>query len=186
MLVAAADCIAVGVDVPIGLPSIGRRPCDTAAAARLGPARSSVFPAPVRTVLTAPGYAAACAASRAATGAAISRQAWNIAPKIGQWDAVEVPPHVVEVHPELSFRALAPETTFAPKKAARGAAQRIAALARALPLDRALARPPAGAGLDDVLDALAAAWSAARWSAGRAEVLGGEPDQRGRPMRMVI
>ncbi len=132
----------------------------------------------MRAVLAAPGYAAACGASRAATGAAISRQVWNIVPKIGQWDAVEVPPHVVEVHPELSFRALAPGTAFAPKKTARGAAQRTAALARAIPLDRALADPPAGAGLDDILDALAAAWSAARWSVGRAEVLGGELDAK--------
>lgn len=186
MLAVTAACTAVGVDVPIGLPSTGRRPCDTAAAARLGPSRSSVFPAPVRAVLAARGYTAACAASRATTGAAISRQTWNIVPKIGQWDAVAVPPHVIEVHPELSFRALTPGTAFAPKKTARGAAQRIAALARVLPLDRALADPPAGAGLDDILDALAAAWSAARWSTGHAEVLGGELDARGRPMRMAV
>nr|MBA3905799.1 DUF429 domain-containing protein [Pseudonocardiales bacterium] len=38
----------------------------------------------------------------------------------------------------------------------------------------------------DVLDALAAAWSAARWARGDAEVLGDECDARGRPMRVVV
>ena len=76
---------------------------------------------------------------------------------------------------------------FAPKKTARGAGQRIAALAALGGRRRlALADLPAGARLDDVLDALAAAWSAARWARGAAEVLGDEHDDRGRPMRVVV
>ena len=50
----------------------------------------------------------------------------------------------------------------------------------------ALGDLPSGARLDDVLDALAAAWSAQRWAAGTAEVLGEEVDDRGRPMRVVV
>ena len=42
---------------------------------------------------------------------------------------------------------------------------------------------PAG---DDHLDALAAAWSAHRWSHGQAEVLGGSLDATGLPMRIVV
>ena len=51
---------------------------------------------------------------------------------------------------------------------------------------RALGDLPPGARLDDALDALAAAWSAQRWAAGTAEVLGEELDDRGRPMRVVV
>lgn len=187
VLVATADCAAVGVDIPLGLPTgAARRACDVLTAQRLGRARSSVFPAPPREVLAAGSYADACAVSQRLCDRKISLQSFHIGPKIMEWDAVRLPPHVVEVHPELALRALAPETSFAPKKSARGAGQRIAALARWVDPALALADLPDGARLDDVLDALAASWSAARWARGEAEVIGAEIDERGRPMRVVL
>ena len=45
---------------------------------------------------------------------------------------------------------------------------------------------PGGARFDDVLDALAAAWSAARVARGEAERLGEELDDRGRPMFVAV
>jgi len=187
VLVATAGCAAVGVDIPLGLPSgAARRACDDLTARRLGRARSSVFPAPPREVLAAGTYAEACAVSQRLSGRRISLQSFHIGGKILEWDAVELPAQVVEVHPELALRALAPETTFAPKKSARGAGQRIAALTRWVDPALALADLPAGARLDDVLDALAASWSAARWSRGKAEIIGEETDDRGRPMRVVL
>ncbi len=187
VLAATRVCAAVGVDIPIGLPAgSARRACDDLAAARLGRARSSVFPAPPREVLAAADYAEACATARRLTGRAISLQTFHISGKIAEWDALALPDHVIEVHPELALRALAPATEFAPKKSARGAGQRIAALARWVDPATALADLPAGARLDDVLDALAVTWSAARWVRGEAEVLGDERDARGRPMRVVL
>ena len=187
VLAATRGCAAVGVDIPIGLPAgSARRACDDLAAARLGRARSSVFPAPPREVLAAADYAEACATARRLTGRAISLQTFHISAKIAEWDALALPDHVIEVHPELALRALAPATEFAPKKSARGAGQRIAALARWVDPATALADLPAGARLDDVLDALAVTWSAARWVRGEAEVLGDERDARGRPMRVVL
>ena len=188
VVAATVRCSAVGVDIPIGLPPDGaRRACDDVTARHLGRARSSVFPAPPRAVLDAPDYATACAVSRALTGRAISLQSFHIGPKIRDWDALAGrPATIVEVHPELSLRRLAPDTAFASKKTARGAGQRIAALARWLDPAVALADLPTGARLDDVLDALAAAWSAQRWASGVAEVLGEEIDDRGRPMRVVV
>jgi len=177
VLAATAGCTAVAVDIPLRTPTGAEpRTCDVATARALGTARSSVFPAPPREVLLAPGYAEACAVARRLTGRAISVQTWNIGPKILEWDGLDLPPHVVEAHPELAVRRLAPHVTFASKKTARGAGQRIAALGRWLDVAAALGDLPSGARLDDVLDALAAAWSAARWDRGAAEVLGGGPD----------
>lgn len=187
VLAVTDGCAAVGVDIPLGLP-VGAAPraCDVACARRLGRARSSVFPAPPRAVLAATTPEEAFAVARRLTGRAISLQTFHIGPKIRDWDAVALPPHVVEVHPEVSLRTLAPDVGFAPKKTARGAGQRIAALGRRLDVAAALGDLPAGARLDDVLDALAAAWSARRWADGTAEVLGEERDDRGRPMRVVV
>jgi predicted RNase H-like nuclease len=188
VLAATAGCAAVGVDIPLGLPTgPAPRACDVACARRLGRARASVFPAPPRGVLAAPTPEAARAVARQLTGRAISVQTFHIGAKIREWDALAaLPDGVVEVHPEVSLRALAPDLDFAPKKTARGAGQRIAALARWLDPAVALVDLPTGARLDDVLDALAAAWSAHRWAAGTAEVLGAQLDDRGRPMRVVV
>jgi len=182
-----AGCAAVGVDIPLGLP-VGTAPraCDVACAHRLGRARSSVFPAPPRPVLEAATPEEAFAVARRLTGRAISLQTFHIGPKIRDWDGVPLPRHVVEVHPEVSLRTLAPGVAFAPKKTTRGTGQRIAALGRWLDVATALGDLPPGGRLDDVLDALAAAWSAQRWAAGTAEVLGEELDDRGRPMRVVV
>jgi predicted RNase H-like nuclease len=188
VLAATLDCAAVGVDIPLGLPAGGsRRACDEETAKALGRASSSVFPAPPRAVLDARSYADACDIARRLTGRAISLQTFHIGPKIREWDMLdERPAHVVEVHPELAFRRLAPDVGFVSKKTARGAGQRIAALAGWLDPAVALADLPTGARLDDVLDALAAAWSATRWSRGAAEILGGERDDRGRRVCVVV
>lgn len=187
VLAATRDCAAVGIDIPLGLPAgPGRRTCDVLVAQRLGRARSSVFPAPPRAVLAAGTYDEACAAARQLTGRAISMQTFHIGAKIREWDDLTRPARVVEVHPELSLRSLAPDVAFAPKRTVRGAGQRIAALARWIHPSTALAALPAGARLDDVLDALVAAWSAARHARGVAELVGVERDDRGHPMGVVL
>jgi predicted RNase H-like nuclease len=187
VLDAAAGCAAVGVDVPLGLPAgAERRACDVEVARALGRARSSVFPVPPRAVLTAPGFPRAGEVARALTGRGISLQTWHIGPKILDWDGADRPAHVVEVHPELALRRLAPDVGFESKRTARGAGQRIAALGRWLDVAAALADLPAGARLDDVLDALAAAWSAARFARGEHEELGRGTDDRGRPVFVAV
>jgi predicted RNase H-like nuclease len=54
----------------------------------------------------------------------------GLVPKIRDWDQAAPAHNLIEAHPELSFRAMAPGLDFAVKKSARGAAQRIAALGR--------------------------------------------------------
>ncbi|WP_460866698.1 DUF429 domain-containing protein [Rhodococcus aerolatus] len=192
VLALTGDRAAVGVDVPLGLAEDAVRSCEPVARRRLraaggSGAASSVFPTPARAVLAAGTYAEACAVSRAVAGKAISKQTWFITPGIRDFDEVGPDPaRVVETHPELSLRALAPGVAFVGKKTARGQGQRVAALARWCDLAAGLADLPPGPALDDVLDAVACAWSARRWAAGTADVLGGEPDARGTPMRIVV
>ena len=91
-------------------------------------------------------------------------------------------PRLVEVHPELSFAELAGTGPLARRRHAAGRAARLALLRGWLPGAATTCRRG-----DDGLDALAAAWSARRWLAGRARTLPEHPpyDERGRPMRIV-
>ncbi|MCW2743239.1 MAG: hypothetical protein JWR45_3661 [Blastococcus sp.] len=176
----------VAIDMPIGLSDDGVRACDVLARKRLGRAGSSVFPAPLRQVLEARNYAEACRISVAASGRALSKQAWNLVPAIRGVDAaLGDPPRedVWEVHPELSFRALDPEVAD-PKVTARGLAQRLRALQRVMDVDL-LEAPPLVPAVD-ALDACAAAWSAQRIAEGTAECVGDDArDARGRAMRIA-
>lgn len=177
---------AVGIDIPIGLPAAGTRACDRAARDELGPARSSVFWAPPRTALGAATHAEAVARCHAAGAPGLSIQAWRIVPKVTEVDRWMTPDRqrrVVEVHPEVSFRRLDGRVA-ASKKTARGAGERLRALAGWVELGD-LAGLPAVA-LDDALDAVVAAWSAARHLAGTAVALGdGGTDARGLRMEIV-
>ncbi len=179
----------IGIDMPIGLPEAGARACDRQARRLVGPRAASVFPAPVRAVLSARTYPQARALLAAAGAGSMSAQAFALVPAVRELDeamSAAREDQVAEVHPEVSFTLLA-GTPLPPKRSVPGAATRIAALTRWLPgvLD-ALARAPAQARLDDALDALAVAWSAARWAGGDARTLGdGSRDARGLLMRIV-
>ncbi|TDP96399.1 DUF429 domain-containing protein [Labedaea rhizosphaerae] len=181
-----ADCDAVAVDIPMGLPETGWRACELAAREFLGPARSSVFLAPPRPVLVARTYPEACELARRTHGKAVSKQLWHILDRIRDWDGVLSPrlqERVVEAHPECSFRTIgAVDST---KKTGRGIGQRLALLDTWLDAGAAFADLPAAARFDDALDALAVAWTARRWAARAALVFGGEQDARGLAMRIV-
>lgn len=97
------------------------------------------MPTPPAEVLAAATYADGCAVAQEVTGKKISLQAWGIVPKIREFQAVDLPSAVVEADPELSFRTMAPGVAFVSKKTARGAGQRIAALAGWIDPARALA-----------------------------------------------
>ena len=186
-VLAVPDVELIAIDMPIGLSDDGPRACDIAARRMLDRARSSVFPAPPRAVLGCANYADACAVSRTASGKALSVQAWNLVPAIRALDAAldDVPPgHVLEVHPELAFRAL-DDRVEAPKASARGLAQRVRALQPAMDVLDALSAAPPGVPAVDALDACAAAWSARRLADGVGDCVGdGTVDRRGRPMRI--
>lgn len=206
-LAGAYDVTVIGVDMPIGLPVAEPRSSDAAARAMLGARRSSLFPTPRRAVLDAVDYPDALERSRAASGRGLSKQAWNLVPSIRQAREAAATvravggPALIEVHPETSFAVMA-GAVLAPKRMPAGIAQRVALLARAFPdLDvvslaadpvALVQRPtapkasrPRIAG-DDVTDALAAAWSALRYAAGTARVLGEGTDPDGFPLTLVV
>ena len=188
-VLAVPDVEVVGIDMPIGLSEDGVRACDVQARRRLGRAGSSVFPTPVRAVLATDDYAEARALSRAATDPprAPSAQSFQLVRAIRSLDDVLGDPpaeNVVEVHPELAFRAL-DDRVRDPKGTARRMAQRLAALRTVMDVDAALLDAPPRVPAVDALDACAAAWSARRIADGVAECVGnGATDARGRPMRI--
>jgi predicted RNase H-like nuclease len=143
----------------------------------------------VRAVLATDDYAQARALSRAATrpARAPSAQAFQLVRAIRELDdALGDPPtdRVVEVHPELAFRALDPAVRDR-KGTARGTVQRLRALRAVMDVEEALGAAPPGVPVVDALDACAAAWSARRLADGSGECVGdGSTDARGRPMRI--
>lgn len=189
------------VDMPIGLAESDPRECDLLAQQRLGPLRrASVFPAPVRLVVEAGplSYEDACRLSAAVSGKKISRQTWNLIPKIREVRRVliETPRlrrRVFECHPELAFARLAGGEALAKaKKEAEGRSQREALLGerfgRSLVEQAVLqTESTSGVGVDDTLDALACWTVASRSLLGEHETLPVRPvkDADGLPIAIV-
>jgi predicted RNase H-like nuclease len=176
----------VGIDMPIGLVDGPPRSCDLAARKYLERAGSSVFPAPPRAALAHTDYRSALAAARDATGRGISKQTFNIMPKVAELDRLidsENQQRIIEVHPECSFKSLNGDESLPSKKSDEG--QKIR---RQLLVDHFAipSTPPKGAALDDMLDAYAVLWSVMRFQRGDHRVFGdGERDARGIEMRIV-
>lgn len=176
LLDSVADARVVGVDIPIGLPNEGVRAADFAARAFVGPRRSSVFPTPPRAALLAASYAEARGVLPS-----LSAQSFALGKKILEVEAC-VEERVIEVHPEVSFAALAGQPLRHSKRSWNGQMQRRRLLASAgIELPDELTAGQAAA--DDVLDAAIAAWSAARRERGQAATLPADPPvQDGRPI----
>ncbi len=190
ILEATSACVAVSVDIPIGLSEDGHRHADSLARARIGPRRSSVFPAPPRFALDVPSYAVANTASKARFGRGLQRQTFNILPKVKEADACMTPAlqdRVVESHPEVSFWALAgDEPLLHPKRKPQGRADRMRILETAFGSAVRGLLPPRGAAWDDLLDACVLAWTASHVAAGTAVHLPALPQRDARGLRMEI
>lgn len=191
------------VDIPIGLSDSGSRECDSLARKQLGPKRgSSVFPAPPRVVSSyietdQAEYAEACRLAAAATGKKISKQAWNITPKIAEArrfliENKRLRERVFECHPELAFARLAGgEALGDGKKTPEGTRLRRQLLSRrfnAEVVERMIAQTEAtrGVGVDDTLDAMACWTAAGRAAAGQATSLPPEPPRDADGLEMSI
>lgn len=171
----------IGIDMPIGLTD-APRDCDVEARPFVGPRRNSVFMTPPADVILAETYEEANALARKRYGYGISRQAYALSPNIRIVERIaSLDQRLIEVHPEVSFRALIgkpleyAKTTWNGQQVRRSAL-RAAGLEPPELLDEAGSVPPA-----DVLDAAAAAWSARRYAEGIAEALPRDARRGARP-----
>ncbi len=166
----------VGIDMPLGLLSSGWRDADLLARQRLGRRGVTVFAVPPRPVWRQGTYADANRECRELTGKGLAAQVWGLRRKLIEADEfrrrTSLP--LYEVHPELSFAALAGAPLPDSKHTAAGRAVRRHLLARA---GLTVPAKVAGAREDDLLDAAAVAWSARRIAAGQAAILA-NPDER--------
>jgi predicted RNase H-like nuclease len=191
------DAAVIAIDIPIGLTDHDARQCDVLARRHLGPKRgTSVFPAPIRSALSASTYFEANAASIAMQKKGISQQAWAIYPKIREVDEAlqandDLRARVVEVHPELTFSTWSGAPILPAKRTPEGHAIRrelIASHFGALAFESARNQvQPRHASNDDIADAFAALWTAQRIANGQSQTLPLDPplDSVGLPMRMV-
>jgi predicted RNase H-like nuclease len=193
----------VAVDMPIGLPERtghGGRKAETLVRPLLGQRQSSVFSVPSRAALEADNYRAACTAAMATSDPPrkVSKQLFNIAPKIREVDAVLredslIIPSVFEVHPELAFWRLNGERAVTEPKKVKSrcyepglALRRALLVATGLPESVVKTIPPKGAGPDDLLDALACAAIARRILEGSARPFPDPPERDAFGLPMAI
>lgn len=101
------------VDIPIGLKegSKGTRLSDLEARKLLKTRKSSIFPVPCREAVYAENYSKACEINEKLTGKKISKQTWNILPKIRDVDNFLIENEIFrqkirEVSPELCFQVM--------------------------------------------------------------------------------
>lgn len=181
----------VAVDMPIGLPDGGRRGCDFAARALLGPRRSaSVFIGLRRPLLGFATYPEANAWAKA-DGSGLAKQAWFLLPKIAEIDRAVAPgdqDRIHECHPELAFLRLGGGPIVESKRTPAGVAIRAALLSAAgvpvATLREGLERRRAA--VDDLLDAAALTLTAGRIADGTAIRLPADPPRDARGLRMEI
>jgi predicted RNase H-like nuclease len=185
--------VMIAIDVPIGLPDRagpGGRIADVEARTVLGGRQSAVFSVPARAAVMETDYRRSCeiAAANSTPPRMVSKQAFNIFPKIREVDALmtpEVQNRVKEVHPEVAFVALNGwQALDLPKKVKSSPNPAGLALRRELlmtagyrqelllfPMKRKHAGP------DDLLDAAVNSWAAARIVRGEARRFPPDPER---------
>ena len=97
------------IDMPIGLPTARTYPrcCDQLAKRALGKRHSTIFYPPLREVLYCDSYETANEAQRQLIGKGLSKQTWNITPRIRELN------ELMEAHNAIPFRESHPELCFA-------------------------------------------------------------------------
>lgn len=165
------DAVAVGVDMPIGLPEPGgSREAERLARAYVGPRWASVFMPPSASMARAASHALANQLVPEG-GARISAQAWALGKLILQVQPVAAADERLhEVHPEVSFVCANGNRHLAwPKSSWNGVQLRRSILtAQGVHLPDDLG-PGGRAGAADLLDAAIVAWSAQRIAARTAQ-----------------
>ncbi|MDJ0931626.1 DUF429 domain-containing protein [Breoghania sp.] len=189
------------IDMPIGLAERsgpGERGPESCACPHLGERQSPVFSVPTRAAVMCEDYREACTAALATSEPPrkVSKQAFNLFPKIREIDALMTPElevHVFEVHPELGFWRLNGERPMSLPKMIRsqgsipGIEERRTLLERfGFPADFWHQPPPSGVGADDLVDAAVNSIIAKRILKGEAQSFPPEPERDAGGLRMAI
>lgn len=161
---------AIGIDIPIGLIECGRA-ADREAREVLRCRKPSVFPAPDPRIVGVDDYHTANEMLKKLCGKGVSAQAFGISRKVAEVNATmkpELQNRIVEVHPEVCFWAMnGYEEICPPKRESLGHRARLDLLRARLAISEIewekVTRGIRGAQPDDILDALASAWTARRW-----------------------
>jgi predicted RNase H-like nuclease len=162
------------IDVPMHLNADTFRSVDAKLRRQPGVSPSTVFNAPPRRALDAASHEAAqrWCTSRGLMG--FSQQSWALREKIISAEVLHVEakgPSFVEVHPEATFALMNKGARLrGGKRSWNGVMHRRQLLAElGITLPDELPNGVGGIGIDDVLDAAAAAWSALRYGRGGEE-----------------
>jgi len=155
---------------------------------------SSVFPPPSRRSLSFDDYREVSEVNFKLTERRLSKQSLHISPKVRQVDDAIKPVmqgRVREVHPELAFWALNGQAAMRVNKTRREGREERWRLLRAALAD--LCETPAlpaalggKCGVDDYVDSLVCAWTAACISRGDAQSFPLEPERDERRLRMEM
>jgi predicted RNase H-like nuclease len=185
------------IDMPMGFANEaepGGRACERAARAILGPAgrASCVFSAPCRPALAETAYPTASARNRAAHGVGLSKQSFNLFPKMREADKFKRTKATIrlhESHPEICFARLAGAPVRAPKKTSEGQRTRIDLLAKVGFADMSswIERfPRKRVAPDDVIDAAVVCLTAVRIAKGVATSIPSPPERDSFGIEMAI
>lgn len=155
------------IDMPTGLPDTTPRACDAMARRLLGKRACTVFSVPCRAAVYARDYTRACQENQHALGRRLSRQSFNLLPKIRELDTLlreDSALCFLEAHPKLCFMALNGAPVAPSKHSRAGVAARLALLRPHCPVDELIvttrAQCPTAVAIDDILDALVLAVAA--------------------------
>ncbi len=101
----------VGIDMPLELSPTGKRPAEVEARFLLKKRSCTIFSPPTINALRCESYIHACEINFKECGNRISKQSWNLFPKIKEAqkffkNKLITKPSIYEIHPELSFMAM--------------------------------------------------------------------------------
>lgn len=186
------------IDIPIGLPNQGSRSCDILTRGKLGRRGTSVFTVPCRRAIYSGSYEEACRINLEINGKKLSKQTWNIVPKIKQLEKFLVSNtyylnKIRESHPEICFYALSNNKPMQnSKKTEDGIKERLNLMKNIFPKTEILFKHSkqkfnrSEVTKDDIVDALILAISASNLTRGLASIPETPPkDEFGIEMEIV-
>ncbi len=188
------------IDMPMGLKSEGEgeRRCDVEARRFLKRRKMSIFPVPCRQAVYSESYKGANEINREILGKGLSKQSYNLFPKIREVDRfitrdMKILENIIEGHPEISFARIGGGEMEFNKRSQEGFQERMEAIQKLLPGAPSIVEEfmkkhrRSLVARDDILDAVILALAASTESQDYLIVPDMPPaDSHGIPMKILI